>query len=247
LASQTGAPFRFGGLQVREKSYRDVFVRQLEGVWLPAFCAARGPDYQVQGFVRSGTDKLSEFDAYWFLRSVNAQYVSESGGFFANALFASKEQIFSSGSKGVVPRALTLWLEPIITIGAIARLIEQFGFPPDRVGAQSAYPWPFDLAVYKADGSSFALAGEVKKSRLELMHLITQMTEFGAEPQLAEEPQNQVARNSYRKVVGMRKLRPPVFWALGPEGIGHAFKIEWKDDDLFRMVEVPEASMLTFG
>ncbi len=228
-------------------SYRKEFERRLYDTWLPSFCAARGDDFLEAGFRGSGTEKLSEFDAYWFLQAVQSGYVSEHGGFFSNDRFASREQIFSSGSKGTVPRVLTLWIEPIITIGAIARLIEQFGITPERVGAQSEYPWPFDLAVYVEDQRSVVLTGEVKKARSEIVHLIDQMAEFGGQPSLTREPTNQVARNSYRKVVGIRKLRPKLFWALGPSGLGHAFRIDWTTGEQFTLHPIAEAAFLNLN
>jgi len=151
--------------------------------------------------------------------------MKEDKGFFINDTSHAKDQIFWEGLKGRDPRKLILWIEPIITIGACARLIEEFGWPPNRVGSQSVYPWPFDLACYEYGGDTEAIVGEVKKHPKEIDHLISDMQNYCSLEILEEEPKHNRLRNSYRKVVGIRKAWPKVFWVLGPNGEGHVFKI----------------------
>lgn len=170
-------------------------------------------------------EMLSEFDAKWFLRSLDAGYVTEDGGFFLSELSAAKEQIFWEGAKADHPRKIYLWLEPIITIGALARLIELYQWPQSQIGLQSKAPWPFDLMGYGADQETELLACEVKKSEQEIHRLVDEMTFFSAQPRLTEEPKHSTIRNAYRKVVGIRRSWPAVFWAIGPDGMEKVFEV----------------------
>ena len=88
----------------------------------------------------------------------------KSGGFFLAPLSKAREQIFWTGSKNVDPRPLTLWIEPIITIGALAKLHVLYGWPAEKLGTQSK-TWAFDLVGYGANKNDELLACEVKKSK----------------------------------------------------------------------------------
>lgn len=201
------------------------FTERLLSQWLQSFCNARDKSLSPDGFVADNVKKLSEFDAKWFLQALDAGYVTEEGGFFLSELSAAKEQILWEGVKADHPRKLYLWLEPIITIGAFARLLDEYQWPQSQIGLQSKAPWPFDLMGYGADRETELLACEVKKSEREIYRLVGEMTRFSAQPQLAEEPKNPTIKNAYRKVVGIRRSWPAVFWALGPDGVEKVFEV----------------------
>ena len=218
----------------------DEFSERLYLDWLPSFCDARGPGLTPEGFRDDNLGKLSEIDARWFLRALDAGYVTEDTGFFVSQASRAKEQILWGGPVNDQTRKIYLWLEPIITVGALAQLVDEYGWPPSQVGLQSEPPWPFDLMGYDTDGVSELLACEVKKSDAETVRLINEMQSFSAAPALGQEPDKPAAKNAYRKVVGIRRSWPALFWALGPAGSGQLFRIEREaDGDIFSMVPAP--------
>lgn len=204
---------------------RQIFTKKLKSCWLPSFCDARDHSLNPIGFVDANLAKLSEFDAYWFLRGLAKGYVTEKDGFFFSEMSAAKEQIFWEGRKADNPRKISLWLEPIITIGALTRLIEEYRWPPSQVGLQSPAPWPFDLIGYQADRESEILACEVKKSEVEIDQLIEAMLRYCRLPPLEAEPESPKLKNAYRKIAGIRRSWPKLFWAVGPNRCEKFFKI----------------------
>ena len=175
--------------------------------------------------MRKNLDALSDVDAGWFLRAVREGHVVEEGEFFSSGLAGAKEKILWSDAGVGGARRAHLWLEPVITIGALARLAEEYRWPRDRVGLQSKAPWPFDLMGYGADRETEVLACEVKKAPREIDVLVRDMTRFAAIPPLPQDPDSSTPRNAYRKVVGIRRTWPDLFWALGPAGYGKLFEI----------------------
>lgn len=202
-----------------------IFTDRLYNEWLPAFCEAKHRNYSTAGFKEESIKKLSEYDAHWFLMAVDLSIVSESDGFFMAPKSKAKEQIFWTGEKKKIPLLITLWAEPIITIGALARLNQEFGWPIDCLGAQSK-TWAFDLVCYEKNSEEERIVCEVKKDKKEIEHLVIFMKRHCANPPQSEEPANSRERNAYRKVQGVRRTWPKVFWALGPEGKGHVFYVE---------------------
>lgn len=224
-------------------NYIRLFSERFYSDWLPSFCDARDDSYSTDGFLDATLDRVGEHDAKWFLRAIDAGYVVEESGFFLSEASAAKEQIFWNGSAGDQPRKLFLWLEPIITIGAVARLIDEYGWPTSQAGLQSKAPWPFDLVGYGTDGDAELLAGEVKKSDVEIGTLIREMKAFCQTPVLEQEPTKRDAKNAYKKVIGIRRSWPVFFWALGPAGKGEVFKIERGDGDIFSMSPVAQDNL----
>jgi len=202
-----------------------IFTNRLYAEWLPSFCDAPHRNYSTAGFKENYINKLSEYDANWFMRAVDIGLVSESKGSFVAPQSKAKEQIFWEGEKAKSPRPITLWMEPIITIGALARLHEEFGWPKANLGAQSK-TWAFDLVCYDSISNEESLVCEVKKHRKEIEVLLRYMNEHCARDPKMVEPENDKERNAYRKVQGVRNSWPSVFWALGPQGEGQVFQIK---------------------
>jgi hypothetical protein len=140
------------------------FCRRLDSEWLPAFCAAKrlGPTK----FIKQSVDALQELDAERFMRAVDGGLVRREGAFFVAEKSNAREQIFWEGTKAKPLRHLTLWLEPVITIGTLALLHYELGWPSSSLGAQSK-DWAFDFLGH-GDGEQVLLAGEVKKSVKEV-------------------------------------------------------------------------------
>lgn len=207
------------------KGAKEEFKQQILDKWLPLFCLPR--DFSTQGYDSRNANLLDDHDAYWFSKTMELALVKEKGGFFYAPHSKAKEQIFWEGSKSISPRPLSLWLEPVITIGAVGRLFQEFGWPQDQLGMQSE-SFAFDLVAYTPDSREY-LVCEVKKTVREIETLVEFMKEYAGEPKLSEEPTDAKRRNAYRKVIGIRKAWPSVFWALGPAGYGYVFEIHRTD------------------
>lgn len=200
------------------------FTTRLYTDWLPSFCSAPHRNYSTAGFKDNSIKKLSEFDARWFLNAVDSGLVTELDGFFTAPKSKAKEQIFWTGRKVKIPRPITLWIEPIITIGALARLNKKFGWPCENLGTQSQ-KWAFDLVCYGNTSDDEHIVCEVKKHPKEIIVLLEFMNFHCARDPMDYEPTNAKERNAYRKVQGVRRSWPSVFWALGPRGEGQVFRI----------------------
>jgi len=211
------------------------FQDRLFEIWLPSFCEAPHRNHSTDGFIRESIGKLTEHDAYWFLRAIDLGLASESGGFFVAPLSKAKEQIFWTGAKNINPRPLTLWVEPIITIGALAKLYELYEWPIEKLGTQSK-TWAFDLVGYGDDANDEVLACEVKKSTKEIDVLIELMKVFAADSSI-EEPLKGKERNAYKKVAGIRRSWPSVFWALGPNDYSKVYDIARTGEYEFHFIE----------
>lgn len=177
------------------------------------------------------------------MRAVDGGLVSESEGFFFAPRGAAKEQIFWQGERKSTPRPITLWVEPIITIGALARLNAEYGWPVENLGAQSK-TWAFDLVCYQKASDRKLVACEVKKESKEIEKLLAFMNAQCGRPPLDPEPKNSAERNAYRKVQGIRRAWPKLFWALGPGGKGLVFRIHRENDsEHFRLDSTSEESL----
>jgi len=226
--------------------YISNFTARLYDDWLPAFCNAPHRDYSTEGFKNDSISKLSEFDAYWFMKAIDSNLMEQSDGFFTAPVSKAKEQIFWQGLKSISPRPVTLWIEPIITIGAIARLYSDFGWPIAMLGMQSQ-TWAFDLVGYGTDSKQELLVCEVKKTDKETNELIKYMNIYSDQDPLEEEPTDSKMRNAYRKVVGIRRTWPKVFWALGPNGEDVVFSIDQKDSSEHFKLNMADRSLLEFN
>jgi len=224
---------------------KEKFAQRLFLEWLPTFCDSRAEDFNIKGFKDKSLERLSDFDAYWFMKAVDTGMIAEKDGFFTSPKSSAKEQILFGGLKGQEIRDIFLWAEPVITLGAVARLVEEFHWPIELIGAQSKYPWPFDLVCYAANSDDYLVACEVKKSKSEIVKLMADMNVFASSDPCQNEPQNAVKKNAFRKVVGIRESWPTLFWALGPDNFGKVYKIEKEvGSDLFKMNELPDQSCL---
>lgn len=119
-------------------------------------------------------DKIEEPDAYDFMDAVDHGLVTYEKGAFVAACSRLKEYMFWEGLRTGVPRRLTLWLEPIITIAGLRRLQRDFGWPPDRLGMQSS-TWAFDFVGYAADQETEVIVCEVKRTKREVDSLLELM------------------------------------------------------------------------
>jgi len=207
---------------------------------LPAFCNDVARNYDIAGF-KSNFQDIHDADAEAFLRGLDAGLVQLDGNMYRAPRGCAREQFFWEGSKRTIPRPISIWIEPIITIATLAKLHFELGWPKNLLGTQSR-DWAFDvIAFLPSDSLNEHIACEVKKTDRELSSLIRWMREFG-EP-TPREAVSHSERNAYRKVVGLRARRAPLFWAAGPGGTGMVFNVSYGNDGGVTFEEAPLATL----
>ena len=217
------------------------FNNRLTQEWLVPFCKTRG--YSHDGFYGRAAAGLSENDARDFMESLDHGLIIHRGGFFTAPQSKAKEQIFWEGDKQSVPRKITLWLEPIITMGALRRLQRDFGWTGDFLGLQSK-TWAFDLVAYKPTNlNAEHLVCEVKKSARELDLLINYMLKHLNSASNIEQTLKGAERNAFRKVMALRSSDSEVFWALGPNRYGYVFTLLRSPNNSLQLLQVDESAL----
>jgi hypothetical protein len=205
------------------------FWRRLKQEWLPAYCNDPDRQYDVAGF-RADAKQVTDIDARDFMRAIDQKIVSvDSGGRFRMPRSNVNEVIFWEHSAKISPRPISLWIEPIITIAAVARLHLDFGWPTECLGMQSK-EWAFDLMAFTPnDLENEFIAGEVKASRKESDSFLAHLQECctAGEHDCAEA--NLGRRNAHKKWRGLMRCRAPIFWAIGPGDDSRIFRVLYDD------------------
>jgi len=215
------------------------FQQLLYDQLVPEFCGDPKRRCDPSTFNRASV-RVSEHDAHYFLKAWEGGLLRHAGrGIYHASRGAAGEQFFWTGRNVPGARSFSLWLEPIITVAALARLHFDFEWPQDLIGTQSV-DWSFDLVAFRPDMRDEWIAGEVKKTKGEVDQLLALMEAFGRDPSLPI-PASGKARNAYKKVAGLRARRAPVFWAVGPDGLSKVYLAEYRDDDVIQLVEQANA------
>jgi hypothetical protein len=211
---------------------------------IPEFCSDPRRSCNPRGF-RNESFQVSEIDARYFLMGIEAGLIEHRGhGIYRTDISAAPEQFFWEGLRALDPRPFTLWIEPILTVGGLARLHFDYGWPKHLIGTQSS-DWAFDLVAFAPEQSTESIAGEVKKTAKEVQQLLDLMGTFGQHPTMTV-PASGKARNAFKKVAALRARRCPIFWALGPDGLSEVRQVEYDADDTLRLVAGGESD-LTFA
>jgi len=165
------------------------------------------------------------------MRALDHKIVTNNGGGrYRMPQSKATEVIFWELEKTIIPRPINLWLEPIITIAAMARLHLDYGWPIDCLGTQSK-KYEFDIIAFKPDDlNNEYIAGEVKKSSVEIDRLLMYMKEICVDGSLDCQSIPAAKVNAHRKCLGLRRCRAPYFWALGPDNDSRLFKVEYHPD-----------------
>ena len=195
--------------------------------------------YPLTGF-KLDSINVSDFDANNFLRALDSGLVKDvGGGRYCCPKSATFEQIFWEGKKSIIPRPITLWNEPIITIGTIARLGLDFGWREETLCMQTK-DGAFDFAIFKeaCDQTEF-VAGEVKKSEKEIDLLIADLIEFGevGKTDCVNEPSKRM--NSFKKWRALIERKAEFFWAVGPNNYSALYLMKYKAGDIAEFLQVP--------
>ena len=215
------------------------FALRLATEWLPAYCNDPGRQYSTAGY-KAESNKVSTEDAKGFLRALDSGIVVPgTRGGYRLPHGKSEEVIFWEGRKDALPRSITLWMEPAITIATVARLHFDLEWPVACLALQSAR-WEFDLtASLPGNQGSEYIAGEVKKSEMELDALVDHMLVLGAQPEVDEKSLTSPRLNAYRKLKGLISRRAPLFWAVGPAAVSYAFAVVYSPDSKVSFTPVP--------
>jgi hypothetical protein len=88
---------------------------------VPTFCNDPARNYDLSGFKANFHD-IHEADADAFLRGFDAGLTQLDGNMYRAPRRCAREQLFWEGPKKTVPRPITIWAEPIITIATVSRL-----------------------------------------------------------------------------------------------------------------------------
>lgn len=222
-------------------SARSEFDDLLQQKLIPEFCSDPKRSMDISGFLPE-TNFVTERDAADFLRAWKAGFaVHQDHGRYHICEGRLIDQFFWERGKAVPGRRFSLWMEPVITMGALARLHFDLSWPKNLLVSQPG-TWAFDLAALTPDRKTAAIAGEVKKTRREVENLLRYMRTLGESPD-ATEPSSGPARNAFRKVSALRGELAPIFWAIGPEGYEQVFSVDYDQAPLIRFVSVDRESL----
>lgn len=212
-------------LRSSEYAAQQEFWRRLESEWLLAYCNDPDRQYSLDGFVRDRTI-VGNRDAADFLRAVDHSIVTiEAGGRFRMPRSSTHEVLFWEHERDVSPRRLTLWLEPIITIAAVARLHLDYGWPLQCLGMQSRDS-AFDVTAFlPRDLTNEFIAGEVKPTAKQLDTLLNRLHACCQRGKHDDCLASSTRRNAHKKWLGLQRCQAPIFWALGPDGDSRVFEV----------------------
>ena len=225
-------------------SVLDEFKNRLPNDWLIPFCSSRG--LSREGFIDTSLKKLSAIDARDFMQAIDNGFVHHHNGTFTAACSKVKEQIFFHGSKKSVPREVHLWLEPIITMAGLTRLVRDFGWPAYRLGMQSQ-TWAFDLVAYDEDQKTELLACEVKKTEKEVDKLLELMEKHAGTSAEAASELKGPEKNAVKKVSGLPQSVSTIFWVLGPNRYGKVFNVLRTPDGRVTLHSTDESALVFSG
>jgi hypothetical protein len=207
---------------------QEAFEALLYETLLPDFCSDVRRGCEISGFDRASI-KVTEHDAALFLKAWAHRLVTPiRPGLYRSSPGRPGEQLFWEGRKGTGVRRFTLWLEPIITIGSLARLHFEFDWPQHLIGTQSS-DGAFDVFSHHPGCCGEHIAGEVKKTVREAERLLTLMCDFGRNP-AAPEPPTGKERNAHKKIAALRARKAPIFWLIGPDGYSCVRRVTYAED-----------------
>lgn len=203
------------------------FKKRVKEIWLPTFCNDSKRQYGTEGF-RDASMDIGEIDARDCMFAIDYRLIVDSGGGrYRAAKNSAIEQLFTEGSHAKTPRPITLWLEPVITFAALARLHRDHHWPAPLLGTQPP-GWAFDLAAHSPSiPSRYHILCEVKKSIQEVERLQTDLE------LLCSKPDAETVRvNSRKKWNALLAAKAPILWLLGPAEYSKVMRVEYPADDL---------------
>jgi hypothetical protein len=220
------------------------FVDVLKWELIPSFCSRSDRNMMREGFSCGNLKNLHEKDMENFLRGWKEKLFRDlDGGLYEAPRGGSKEQFFWSGLRANSPRTFSLWLEPVIALGVLARMYLDFKWPRELIGSQTKPAYAFDVFGCKSpeNDQPLLIACEVKKSRKEIDDLVTHMHEIGLTPALTKESlPGSTAKNAFMKVKALRANQAGTFWAVGPGQYERIFCVNYRREGIVEFVPAPE-------
>ena len=187
------------------------FSHRLHTDWLAVYCHDDARKYDPRGF-KEASIAVTEADARDCMSAIDHGVVVDTrGGRYRASRSTAHEVLFWEGRKITSPRPLTLWLEPVITFAALARLHLAYGWPTEYLGMQPK-GWAFDLIAHGPIATQPPrILGEVKKSSAELVRLKVDLLNLanGATTE-------SVSTNSAKKWHALLATKPNLVWLVGP-------------------------------
>ena len=191
--------------------------------------------------------RFNEEDARYFVMAWEAKLIEhDGGGKYKAPRNSSCEKFFNIGSKNVLPRTFTLAQEAVLTVGVLARLHLDFGWPRNFLGTQSI-DYAFDAIAYLPEvAPAEYIACEVKKGPVEVENLLCDMRTLGAvhASVIDNVKLNARQRNAFKKILGLRKGRAPIFWAVGPCGVSKVFSVSYQYDGTLNLIPDNEKALI---
>lgn len=221
------------------------FWHRLTEDWLPAYCHDPARRYDPAGF-RTVAKQVTNIDARDFLRAVDHNVVTvDSGGRFRMPRSSVNEVIFWEHPAKITPRPISLWIEPIVTIAAVARLHLDYGWPRECLGMQSIN-WEFDVTAFApSDPMNEHIAGEAKATSKELDKFLAYLEQCCAAGEHKCDEEKPARKNAHKKWLGLKRCRAPIFWAIGPGGDSRVFDVSFRDNGTVVLISA-EQTMLRF-
>jgi len=200
------------------------FSRRLHAEWLPTYCRDDKRNYDPLGF-KEASITVAEVDAKDCMLAIDHGIVFDTrGGRYRANRSSAHEVLFWEGRKTKSPRPITLWLEPVITFAALARLHLLHGWPKEVLATQPK-GWAFDLAAYESSAGSPRILGEVKKSIKELNRLRDELLKLsvGAATET-------ISANSTKKWNALLATKPSIVWLLGPNQESYVYALSYANN-----------------
>ncbi|MCW3784197.1 hypothetical protein [Defluviimonas salinarum] len=169
--------------------------------------------------------RIPECDIAWLFRTLELGVLQElPDGDFLTPRRGAKESLYWHGSSSQRPTPVSVPIEVVISLGAIGRLIDEFGWPPDCLGSQNG-KWGFDVTGYAQGSDRILLQCEVKTRPGEIDRMCAYVVArlHGLDTTgLATASQ----RANWDKKIDELLAKPPkVLWALGPGGYGRVYRV----------------------
>ena len=215
----------------------NAFKRILHDSLIPEYCqgAFLGP---AGAQFRESKLKLNEDDARNFVQGWEAQLLSHIGGRkYRGAKNGAAEKFFHSRSKALVPRTFTLAQESVIAVAALARLHFAFQWPKDLLGTQSK-DHSFDAVAFLPNQKTEHVACEVKTCRRDIDRLLSEMQRY-CFPEY--HCRVSIKEDAFKKVLGLRTRRAPIFWAIAPSGVSEVFNVSYQESGAVVMKQANES------
>lgn len=212
------------------------------------------PEYCQGAFLASTTAEFrpsrlhfGEEDARHFVMGWEAELIAhDGGGKYKAPRNSACEKFFNVSDKSVLPRTFTLAQEAVLTVGVLARLRFDFGWPKDLLGTQSV-SYAFDaIACLPEVAPTEYIACEVKKTPAEVENLLCDMQALCAADAGVIDAVKLKARqrNALKKIRRLRQVRAPIFWAVGPCGVSKVFRVSRRQDGSLDLLPDNETALM---